>query len=39
MVAGFGTMPQITPPAVEWFEESGALHHPKHIADLDRMDA
>jgi hypothetical protein len=24
----------VTPVAVEWFEESGALHYAKHVEDL-----
>ena len=27
-------LPELTPDAREWFEESGALHYPKHVADL-----
>lgn len=34
MLAAFDALPEITPDAVEWFEESGALHYPKHVADL-----
>ena len=34
MVVGFGTLPEITPPAMEWFEESGPLHYHGHLADL-----
>ena len=34
MVVEFGTMPEITPPAVEWFEESGPLHYEEHLVDL-----
>jgi hypothetical protein len=36
MVVEFGTMPEITPPAVEWFEESGPLHYAEHLVDLRR---
>ncbi len=36
MVVEFGTMPEITPPAVEWFEESGPLHYEEHLVDLRR---
>jgi Mycothiol maleylpyruvate isomerase N-terminal domain len=36
MVVEFGTMPEITPPAVEWFEESGPLHYGEHLVDLRR---
>lgn len=39
MIEAFEALDDPTPEAVEWFEESGALHHPKHIADLDRMGA
>lgn len=34
MVSAFGTLAEITPGAVEWFEESGALHYAKHERDL-----
>jgi hypothetical protein len=34
MVVEFGTMPEITPPAIEWFEESGTLHYAEHLVDL-----
>jgi hypothetical protein len=34
MVVEFGTLPEITPPAMEWFEESGPLHYRAHLADL-----
>jgi hypothetical protein len=34
MVLEFGTMPELTPPAVEWFEESGPLHYREHLVDL-----
>jgi hypothetical protein len=34
MVAEFGSLPEVTPEAVEWFEESGALHYTAHLADL-----
>jgi hypothetical protein len=34
MVVEFGTMPEITPPAVEWFEESGPLHYEEHLVDV-----
>jgi hypothetical protein len=27
-------LPALTPDAVEWFEESGALHYHKHVRDL-----
>ena len=31
----FGTLPQVTPEAWEWFEESGPLHYAKHVNDLE----
>ena len=34
MVVEFGTMPEITAPAIEWFEESGPLHYEEHLVDL-----
>jgi hypothetical protein len=34
MIEAFGALPEITPEAVEWFEESGALHYAKHVEDL-----
>ena len=34
MVEAFGALDDVTPVAVEWFEESGALHYVKHIDDL-----
>jgi len=34
MVVEFGTLPEITPAAAEWFEESGALHYEEHLVDL-----
>lgn len=34
MVSSFGTLEEMTPEAVEWFEESGALHYAKHVEDL-----
>ena len=37
MVDAFGAIDEPSPEAVEWFEESGALHHRKHIADLERF--
>ena len=37
MVEAFGALDEPTVEAVEWFEESGALHHRKHIADLERF--
>ena len=36
MVCGFGTLPKITPAAVEWFEESGPLHYDEHLLALRR---
>ncbi|HVF09009.1 MAG TPA: hypothetical protein VNC60_10565 [Actinomycetota bacterium] len=37
MVQAFGAFSEPPPEAVEWFEESGALHHRKHIADIERF--
>lgn len=37
MVEAFGAFAEPSPEAVEWFEESGVLHHRKHIADLERF--
>ena len=34
MVAAFAALVELSPAAVEWFEESGALHYPKHADDL-----
>jgi hypothetical protein len=34
MRRAFEQLPAVTPEAVEWFEESGALHHRKHAQDL-----
>jgi hypothetical protein len=34
MVAEFGSLPEVTPAAVEWFEECGALHYEAHLVDL-----
>ena len=34
MVEAFGALDDVTPVAVEWFEESGALHYAKHVEDL-----
>jgi hypothetical protein len=34
MVLEFGTLPELTPDAVEWFEESGPLHYRSHLVDL-----
>ena len=34
MIEAFGTLGRVTPEAVEWFEESGALHYAKHAEDL-----
>lgn len=31
----FGTMPEVTPEAWEWFEESGPLHYAKHVEDME----
>lgn len=35
MVEEFGSMPDVTPDAWEWFEESGPLHYAKHVNDLE----
>jgi hypothetical protein len=34
MIEAIGTLDEITPEAVEWFEESGALHYAKHAEAL-----
>ncbi|HEY5904665.1 MAG TPA: maleylpyruvate isomerase N-terminal domain-containing protein [Actinomycetota bacterium] len=34
MIEAFGALEDVTPEAVEWFEESGALHYAKHAEDL-----
>jgi hypothetical protein len=34
MVAEFATLREVTPDAVEWFEESGPLHYREHLVDL-----
>jgi mycothiol maleylpyruvate isomerase-like protein len=34
MVVEFGTLPEVTPDAWEWFEESGPLHYESHLQDL-----
>jgi hypothetical protein len=34
MVDAFGHLDEVTPDAVEWFEESGPLHYDEHIKDL-----
>jgi hypothetical protein len=34
MCEELGEMPELTPEAVEWFEESGPLHYAQHIKDL-----
>jgi hypothetical protein len=31
----FGTLPEVTPEAWEWFEESGPLHYEAHMKDLE----
>jgi hypothetical protein len=36
MCEELGLMPELTPEAIEWFEESGPLHYAKHIEDLRR---
>lgn len=35
MVEGLASMPEVTPLAWEWFEESGPLHLAKHVNDLE----
>jgi hypothetical protein len=35
MVEEFGSMPEVTSDAWEWFEESGPLHYAKHVNDLE----
>jgi Mycothiol maleylpyruvate isomerase N-terminal domain len=35
MREGFATLPEVTPDAWEWFEESGPLHYAKHVQDLE----
>jgi hypothetical protein len=35
MIEAFATLPEVTADAVEWFEESGALHYHAHVADLE----
>jgi len=34
MRAALEALDAVTPDAIEWFEESGALHHRKHAEDL-----
>ena len=34
MVVEFGTLPEVTPDAWEWFEETGPLHYESHLPDL-----
>ncbi|MGZ8581362.1 MAG: maleylpyruvate isomerase N-terminal domain-containing protein [Actinomycetota bacterium] len=34
MVQAFGALDEATPEAVEWFEESGALHYETHVEAL-----
>ena len=31
----FGSLPEMSPEAWEWFEESGPLHYAKHVGDLE----
>jgi hypothetical protein len=31
----FGELPEVTPPAWEWFEESGPLHYDEHRKELE----
>lgn len=35
MLERFGSLPEITADAAEWFEESGALHYAEHVPELD----
>ena len=35
MLAAFGALDDVTPAAVEWFEESGPSHYAEHLADLE----
>jgi hypothetical protein len=35
MLHCFASLPEIDVDAIEWFEESGALHYRKHAADLE----
>ncbi|MEX2101699.1 MAG: maleylpyruvate isomerase N-terminal domain-containing protein [Actinomycetota bacterium] len=34
MLRCFTELPELTPDAIEWFEESGALHYRAHLQDL-----
>lgn len=34
MLQEWAALPEITPEAVEWFEESGDIHYAKHLGDL-----
>ncbi len=34
MVAELGALPEVSPDAWEWFEESGPLHYEAHLRDL-----
>jgi len=34
MVDSFTSLEELSPEAVEWFEESGALHYATHVEDL-----
>lgn len=34
MMAEWAAIEELSPPAEEWFEESGALHYHEHLADL-----
>lgn len=36
MVEAFGTLPQVTPDAFEWFGETGPRHYADHLGDLKR---
>jgi hypothetical protein len=37
MLHAWGSLPVITPPAEEWFVESGAAHYREHLPDLERF--
>jgi len=33
-LAEWGSLPELTPEAIEWFGESGSLHYREHLPDL-----
>jgi len=37
MLEAFRALEEVSPDAVEWFEESGALHYAAHAEDLRRF--